>query len=236
MKKFILPILLLMAIACEKDKTGSESEYAYKYILRTYVFDALYDSLTFYYNHEDRLVRRDKCNSRGECTESYVTYYNDSISRWEGTFHFNENNEIYLRTYSGHADSFYEYTGGQITYENLVENDVIVDETFYFYEGENIVRDSAVSYQSDGDVDSYVTEFFYTDTLCPDMYSAYSLFFNYPLEQKYLLRKAMSYLIRYRFTYEISDNELVIYCESHDLFNDAPINTVKTWIIREEEN
>lgn len=222
MKKLLIPIIILTVFACEKKNNNPVFDYAYKITRSFYINDNFEDSLVYYYNTDNKLLRVDKCYAPFSCSEHYVTYSEDEIGSWNGTYHFNNEGRIDYYINVADVTDFY-YEDNLLVSQQRRVNNFIAEENFFTYENSDMIKDLTVFHHED-DPENYITEYnyTYTDTLKPDFMVDYSGLFEFPSKSKYLTKtaEAPEHGILYLYAYKISQNKIVEYSQFIDTFND----------------
>ena len=227
MIKKILPFVFLALIACEKE--SGKFQFDYK-ITRSYTINDMFgDSLIYYYNADNQLLRVDRFYSPDNVSEYYVKYKDNYIENWDGNYMFNSDGLITSINKSGNVTEI-EYESENIVYKKESVNNFISQENFYEYQNGNLTKDSAVIYQENTEPAITVYTYEYTDFLLKDFMPDYSGLYEMPMVSRNLLKQAESveHGILYKYSYEISENELIQYVDFYDTFHNTRNETTKT--------
>jgi len=217
----------MVLVACEKE--SNEFQFDYKISRSCTVNDMFEDSLGYYYNAKHQLLRVDRFYSSNISSYYYVEYHDNYIKNWNGNFIFDSNGLITSINNSGNLTEM-EYESNNIVYKKESVNNNIVRESFFKYQNGNLIKDSTIVYHEDSEPAITVYEYEYTDSLIKDFMLDYSGLYEMPVTSKNLLRQAESaeHGILYKFSYEISENELVQYANLYDTFHNTKNETTKT--------
>jgi hypothetical protein len=227
MIKKLLPVIIMAFIACEKE--SNEFQFDYK-ISRNYTIDGIFgDSLIYYYNADNQLLRVDRFYSSDDVSEYYVEYKVNYIKNWNGNYMLSSNGLITSVNNSGNLTEL-EYESDNIVYKKQSINNFVSQENFYKYQNGNLIKDSIVIYHEDSEPAITVYKYEYTDSLLKDFMIDYSGLYEIPLTSKNLLKQAESleHGILYKYSYEISENELIQYADFYDTFHNTKNETTKT--------
>lgn len=201
--------MLLTILGCEIE---SEFDYAFIIAKSSYANGTFIDSFTFYYNSGDQLTHVDECMGENiDCREHTVSYGSNFIQGFNGSFYTNENNRIYKWIWND-MQVDYRYENDLIVYEKQFIDSIVANEHFYTYDGANLAKDSGIYYNRDaGQIHTTIYNYRYTDTIVPDFLIGRSGLFEYLLKHQMLIKECESTEqgILYRYTYDISENELV---------------------------
>lgn len=224
MKQSLILILLLTLFACEKDFNENEPDTAFQ-IVRVNLFNgAMTDSIIFSYNDKKELLQVEKISDSGLSSTLFtVRYYSDKIENWDGIYYKNADDKIYSRTNDKETMS-YTYDNNLLVHEiRTWDNEIVTNETYHFYENSNSIKDSSIHYDpNDEQVYKTVYQNIYTDSIFPDFVIGYSGLFEIPLKSKKMLRfsEANKDGILYKYSYNISENELIQNQLFYDTFYD----------------
>lgn len=198
--------------------------------------EVLQDSTTFYYDNEHTLLFLMDCRYPSSCKEYPVTYENKTIEYWNGTYLKDENDRI-TNWKNPPSNIDYIYDNELITLEKTSYNDFVTDEYYFLYENDVLVKDSMV-HRNQNDVNEYITvyEYTYTDTLVPEFAVHYSGLLEFPSKHQFLIREqeSIEHGILYKFSYEISENELIEIRQFHDTFHDQDLEVWTTRYLYEK--
>ena len=220
MKQIICILLFLLLLACER---GDEFEYSFIIAKCSYADGSFMDSTTYYYDSENRLLRIDECLTTSDCKEYRVVYEPKVIKIINGrfgSFYINDEDKV-NKWVSNNMQVDYQYENELITFESQYIFGRKEAEHFYKYNGLNVTQDSGIIYNQDGQIHTTVYNYSYTDTIAPHFLIGFPGLFEYPLKHQYLIREVESIEngILYKYTYEISENELIEYSEMYDTFH-----------------
>ena len=229
MIKKILPFIFLALVACEKE-SNQEFQFDYK-VSRSYTIDHIFgDSLIYFYNADQQLLRVDRYYySADNGSEYYVDYQDDYIKNWNGNYLFDSNGLITSINNTGNLTDI-QYESDKIVYKKHTVNNFMSEENFYTYQNDNLTKDSTVIYQDESEPSITVYTYEYTDSLSKDYMLDYSGLYEMPMKSKNLLKKAESveHGILYKYSYEISENQLIQYADFYDTFHNTKNETIKT--------
>ena len=228
MIKKILPFIILALVACEKE---SEKEFQFDYkISKSYKIDHIFgDSLIYFYNAQQQLLRVDRFYLADIVSEYYVDYKDNFIDNWNGNYMFDSNGLITSINNLGNITEL-QYESEKIVYKKQTVNNFMSEENFYSYQNDNLIKDSTVIYQVDSEPVITVYTYEYTDSLSKDYMLDYSGLYQMPMKSRNLLKKAESveHGILYKYSYEISENQLIQYADFYDAFHNTKNETTKT--------
>ncbi|MFZ5942251.1 MAG: hypothetical protein ACOYXB_16920 [Bacteroidota bacterium] len=223
----ILPMVLFLLNGCEKETV--EFTYDHK-ITRSYRINEYFgDSLIYYYDSGNKLLKVDRYYTSDYLAEYYITYGENWINNWNGFFRLDSAARIYLIENYGSLLRF-TYDSGKIVYSRQTISGYTVQENFFEYLDDNIIKDSTLIYQDNYQPAVTVYHYTYTDTLKPDYMVDYSGLFEMPESSKNLIREASSpeNNILYRYYYDIMDNQIIQYSEFWDLTVNEKKETIRT--------
>jgi hypothetical protein len=235
MRKILILLILLTLSACEKRST--DFEYSFKISRSSYIDNNWEDSLIYYYSNDRKLLRVDKFYGPSVFTKYNVTYSSDNIASWDGIYYFDNNQRIIKSTNLPNLTD-YTYDGDLITYQKHSFYDFVTEERYFIYENSSLVKDSTViHHQNDPNINVTVYNRTYTDTLNSEFLVDYSGLFEFPLKSKYLVKTAESveHGFLYKYSYELSDNEVIQYSEFLDLFHNERVAIYTTRYKLEEK-
>ncbi len=229
--KYILSILLiLVVISCEKDDDEFIDSYR---IIRVRNFPLMNrDSVIFYYDKTDKLLKISKCDSENSCLEGYPRYKDDRIVLNGKQYILNSHQRIDSLVHDFNNVVSYIYENDYLVHEFLTRNNSIVEEHFYFYNDDILLRDSTIHDRQ------YITVYNHTctDTLTPDYIVHSTGFKEYPLQSKYLIKESIAPVagIKDIRSYEIFENELTVYVKTIDMFHNDTVDMGSTKYSYEE--
>ena len=231
MKNNLLILILFSAlISCTKENEDPEFEYDHSVARSYYLDDVLHDSIIFYYDTDNKLLKSDKYYYGISLSEFFVTYSDNTIITRDGLYYLDGEQKVFKRTNLANTTE-YSYSEGLLTKEISSFNTRVTEERFYFYEDLNLVTDSMVHYHNN-DENSYITVYhsIYTDTLVPAFIPDWTGLYEIPGKSMYLPRQKESFehSIKYIFRYEILENELTEYAEFWDTNYDTLNEVWKT--------
>jgi len=230
--KYILFILLIfVVISCEKD--DDDFIYSYKIIrVNRTPSNFLMDSIIFYYDNTDKLLKISDCDSENSCLEGYPLYKDDRIVLNGKQYILNSHQRIDSLIHDIDNVVCYKYENDYIIHEFLTRNNSVIEEHFYFYNDGIILKDSTIHDKQ------YITVYNHlcTDTLTPDFMIHFTGFKEYPLKSKYLIREstAPEAGIKDIRSYAISENELTVYVKTIDMFHNDTVDLPTTKYSYEE--
>ena len=193
-KNILLPLLFVAVFFSCKKEQAPPPEFKYNYSINKNMYmdsEILVDSLTYFYNSDDVLLKVGRCSSGALCTEYVVSYYPDHIDNWNGDYYFDEEYRVTVINNSGQITEF-EYEEDKRVYEKLIIENIIIQEAFYEYQNDNLFKDSVVMYENDGHAYSTVSQYLYTDTLRPFYMVDYSGLHEIPPYSNYLVKEVVS--------------------------------------------
>lgn len=235
MIKKIFPFILLIFLACGPDDEPKPNEFQFDHkILRNSIVNGEFNqNRIYYYNADNQLLRVDEFNNSPDDTplEHLVEYKDNFIEYWDGSKYFFNS--------SGLITSINTSSGGLINMEyelnNIVYKKSSNRENFYTYQNGNLVKDSTILYQEGYEPSITIYKYEYTDSLIKDFMIHYSGLYGMPRRSKNLLRQVESsnqYINKY--SYEISENELIQYVDFYDPHNTKFFTTMTTYKLDEE--
>lgn len=218
-----------MILLCTCYHNDDEFTYTYKITRITYSGGINVDSTVFYYDQNDRLVRKDDCYIPGSsCVTGYPIYEADSIVLHGNVYKLDDQGNIEsFRSNNSEYYTAYTYVNDRIVYEQTSLNGNIIDETFYQYIDGRLLKDSTIVDQQWVTVHTYIS----TDTLAPHFFLDESDYKEFPLRSAFLIKESIDKGENSKnvYKYDISENQIIIYHKSIDIpFADTiDRNTIK---------
>ena len=239
--KYLFPILIsIVVLGCKKGDSEPETEYDYKIARGMYVNGTWTDSLTYYYNSDNRLVKVDKFVSPYQYTDYNVTYYPEYIDNWNGDYFFDAEHKITVINNSGYIIEFEYESNNRIAERHSIDG-FVFQEVFYSYLDDNLLRDSTIV-QNENDTAAHITvnSYLYTDTLRPGIMVDYSGLHEILPSSKKLIKEvhSISYtdtvadesVTKYKYYYYLTDDVAVQYVNAYKK-DDEDDTLVGNWTI-----
>lgn len=220
----IIPFtVLLLAVLSGCKKETPPPEFTYNYTINRNLYmdgNILVDSLVYYYNTDDVLLKVARCSSGQYCSDYVVGYHPDYIDNWNGDYYFDDESRVVLINNSGYITEF-EYDENKRTYEKHSVNNIVIREVFYVYDKDNLSKDSLVIYETDGHVTSTVSHYAYADTLRPSYMVDYSGLHEIPPFSSLLVKEVISQ----SYTDSIKENSYY-YKYDYEIINDRTTQNI----------
>ena len=218
MKNLILLVFLILVFACNKQHEELEFTYDFKISRTFYSNEIRQDSIVYFYNNNNQLLRVEKSPFRGKMDEYNVHYHSNLIDSWNGKYFINENNQI-IKCLKQDSQIDFLYKNELLICEKRTFNNIITDEYFYIYDGVNLLKDSTVHHNSNDGKD-YITVYnsVFTDTIVPAFVPHYSGLYEIPKKSQYLVKEKKSHEhgISYKYSYELHENEMIQHIKFFD--------------------
>jgi len=218
MKQIAIILLVMLFLSCERE---NELEYDFIISKSSYVDGTITDSIAFYYTRDNKMVYIDECLNTFDCREYTVIYESNIIQGLYGSYLVNDENQVY-KWISNNSHADYHYEDGLIVQERHFIDSLLENEHYYEYNGLNFTKDSGIYYNLDnGQIHVTVYKNRYTDTIAPQFLIGFCGLFEFPLKHQNLIRESESIEngILYKYSYDISENELIEYKELYDTFH-----------------
>lgn len=224
--KYVFPIfLILIVISC--DKQDDEFVYSYKItkVNRT-PSNYIQDSIIYYYDNQDRLLKLAECRSGYSNLDSYPHYNGDRIELNGKQYVLDSNHRVDSLIHDIDAFDCYSYENNYLVHESSTTNNSVVAEHFYTYSEGALLKDSGIYNEQ------YITVYHHTctDTLAPHYMIHPTGLKEYPPMSKYLIREstAPEAGIKDIRSYVIGENELTVFVKTIDTFHNDTVDLPST--------
>jgi hypothetical protein len=228
MKKYLVITLLLALIACQK--VTPEFTYAYKISVSSSIDNIDGDRKIYYYDSDSTLLRVDTYYFHGlDNSEYYVDYKDNAIYNWDGNYTLGSNGRI-TSVAQSNTVTVLEYEAEKITCKRKSAGTQVIEEIFYEYQNGNLIMDSTVIFSNPVNPAITVYRYEYADTLASKLMIDPSGLNQLPRKSKNLVKQARSaeHGILYKYSYEITEDELVQRSVLFDEFHNQQLETIIT--------
>lgn len=224
--KFVCSIfLILFIISCEKH----DDEFAYSYKITTVTrtpSNYFQDSIIYYYDNQDRLLKLAECRPGYSNLDSYPRYNGDKIKLNGKQYILNSNHRVDSLIHDIDAFDCYSYENDYLVHESSTTNNSVVSEHFYTYSEGALVKDSGIYNEQ------YIRVYHHTctDTLTPHFMIHPTGLKEYPPMSKYLIRESIASAdgIKDTRSYVIGENELTVFRKTIDTFHNDTVDLSST--------
>ena len=220
MRNIIAILIIVSFCSCTRDPDEPEFKYEFQISRSLFINGSLQDSLMYFYNSDNRLLRVDVSHSKHTSTTYYVTYGSDFVSNWDGNYYFDTNGKLVKNTNPPSMKEF-TYNNDYLTYQKNSFNEFMTQESYFYYTNNNVIKDSTIIYnQNYPSIAISVYNSTFTDTLNPQFIVDYSGLLEVPMKSINLIRESVAkdFGMLYKYRYDLSENELVQFSEFYDSY------------------
>ncbi len=218
--KLLSILLLTVLLSCEKEVPIDPFVYDHSITIGVGGHtNFMQESDKYYYDENKRLLKDAQIYNSEYSSESPVTYDGVNIIRSRGTYTVGANGYVSEYSYDALHSTTYFYQGDKMisSSENIADQTAVFN--LYFYENDNLIQDSITVIQNGGLPLPTARKYIYTDTLRPEFMIDRSGLYEFPVKSKYLPKEIIDDYskLKYRYDYEITDNQIVQYQYLTDL-------------------